>query len=123
VFGIPRDEWGETPMAVCQVARLGEVSLEEIAGLIRLAEAKQRATKDALSYVACRDDCTMLRNNQVQSADLGATFVVVRCRGRALNDAATRSGGASPYSVVRCRGRLPSAEIICSMISGGVSSP
>ena len=30
-------------MAVCQVARLGEVSLEEIAGLIR-AEAKQRAT-------------------------------------------------------------------------------
>jgi hypothetical protein len=44
VFGIPRDEWGETPMAVCQVARLGEVSLEEVAGLIRLAKAKQRAT-------------------------------------------------------------------------------
>jgi len=31
-------------MAVCQVARLGEVSLEQFAGLIRLAEAKQRAT-------------------------------------------------------------------------------
>jgi hypothetical protein len=30
-------------MAVWQVARLGEVSPEEIAGLIRLAEAKQRA--------------------------------------------------------------------------------
>ena len=44
MFGIPHDKWGETPMAVCQVARIGEVSLEEIAGLIRLAEAEQRAT-------------------------------------------------------------------------------
>ena len=101
-------------MAVCQVARLGEVSLEQFAGLI---------PRHALSCAACRDDCAMRRNNQVESADLGATFAIVRCRGRALNDAATRSGGASPYSVVRCRGRLPSAEIICSMISGGVSSP
>ena len=108
-------------MAVCQVARLGEVSLEQFAGLIRLAEAKQAARHHGTA--ACRDDCTMLRNNQVKSADLGATFVIVRCRGRALNDAATRSGGASPYSVVRCRGRLPSAEIICSMIFGGISSP
>ena len=32
-------------MAVCQVARLGEVIPEEIAGLIRLAEAKQRPTR------------------------------------------------------------------------------
>jgi hypothetical protein len=36
----------------------------------------------------------MLRNNHVQSVDSGVTFVVVRCRGRAPNDAATRSGGA-----------------------------
>ena len=36
--------------------------------------------RHALSCAACRDDCTMLRNNQVKSADLGATFVIVRCR-------------------------------------------
>ena len=52
-------------MAICQVARLGEVSLEQFAGLI---------PRHALSCAACRDDCTILRNNQVQSADLGATL-------------------------------------------------
>ena len=53
MFGIPHDKWGETPMAVCQVARLGEVSLEEIAGLIRLAEAKQRATTARAELRCC----------------------------------------------------------------------
>ena len=52
--------------------------------------------RHALSCAACRDDCTMLRSNQVQSANSGVRFAVVGSRGRAPNDAATRSGGASP---------------------------
>src|SRR5262249_59547429 len=102
---------------------LGKLVRRKLQVSYDLPKPSNAPPRHAPSCAACRDDCTMLRNNQVQSADLGATFVVVGCRGRALNDAATPSGGASPYRVVRCGGLLPSAGIICSLISGAVASP
>ena len=123
MFGIPHDKWERRQWPFVRWLGLGKLVWRKLQVSYDLPKPSSAPPRHALSCAASRDDCTMLRNTQVQSADLGATFVVVRCRGRALNEAATRSGGASPYRVVRCRGRLPSAEIICSMISGGVSSP
>ena len=58
---------------------LGKLVCRELQVSYDLPKPSSAPPRHALSCAASRDDCTMLRNNQVQSADLGATFVVVRC--------------------------------------------
>ncbi len=54
-------------MAVCQVAGLGQVVWRKLQVSYDLPKPSSAPPRHALSCPACRDDCVMLRNNQVQS--------------------------------------------------------